>query len=360
MKFEGRKRARCLCVIYSCPARIFVSTMVWVSTRLDRTRNISLVLQIQTLLLFTIPRKKLLGVGWSSSRSYQETPTLFGAENLLFLELETYVPWIASTTSLIAANITWTCPSIHAQTLSTIIIADTLKQTGWRDGDSRLVNKGINTTSPFAGYHKGDRLIWVMKEVRAEYLDFRRPLTKTKTDCSGVRVVQIFNYVPVPVSHTKLPKISKGTTIHLIIEVLMKADLHHASFAHLPSIGAYEDWRECTCLAVRMEWQTPLGWMSTYLQRIKTQTRRLKLQVHTSIRLRCSLPWKASYTEHLLLGDDKFDRYELSSWHCYEIFVFRYVLNCSFSYLLQEASCRRLPQPAASYTYANLTISDPR
>lgn len=100
-----------------------------------------------------------------------------------------------------------------------------------------------------------------MKEVRGEDLDFRRPLTKIKTDCGGVRVVQIFNYVPVPVSLTKLPNISKGTTVHLIIEVLMKADSHHASFAHLPSIGAYEDWKECACLAVRMEWQTPLGWM---------------------------------------------------------------------------------------------------
>ena len=31
-------------------------------------------------------------------------------------------------------------------------------------------------------------------------------------------------------------------------------DFHRAAFARLPVIGAYEDWKDCTRLAVRMEW----------------------------------------------------------------------------------------------------------
>ena len=83
----------------------------------------------------------------------------------------------------------------------------------------------------------------------------------------------------VPVQIKKLPDISEGTKVHLIIEILLRGDYHSASFARLPVVGTYEDWNDCTRLAVRMEWQTPSGWRSTYLQRIKVSNKNLEAPV---------------------------------------------------------------------------------
>lgn len=33
--------------------------------------------------------------------------------------------------------------------------------------------------------------------------------------------------------------------LYVITEILLKGDFHRASFAHLPVVGAYEDWKEC-------------------------------------------------------------------------------------------------------------------
>lgn len=65
----------------------------------------------------------------------------------------------------------------------------------------------------------------------------------------------------------------------VIIEIALKGDFQCASFSRLPVLGTYEDWKDSPHLAVRMEWQTPSGWRSTYLQKIKVTNKNLEAPV---------------------------------------------------------------------------------
>ena len=200
------------------------------------------------------------------------------AENLFILLLGTYVPWVLTVSQEATEDPRWLGAAVHAQTLSTIA-SGTFKQSGWHRATSRLGLRGLNTTSPLGEWLRGDKLIWVMKEVPGEVLEFRRSPTRIHAAKGDTGTVLIVPKVSIPVQIKTLPDIDVGTKVHLIIEILLNGDYHPASFARLPVVGAYEDWKYCSRLAVRMEWQTPLGWRSTYLQRIKITNKNLEAPV---------------------------------------------------------------------------------
>ena len=58
-----------------------------------------------------------------------------------------------------------------------------------------------------------------------------------------------------------------------------RGEFHRATFSPLHVIDAYEDWKDCGRLALRMEWQTRLGLRSTYLQRIKAINKDLEAPI---------------------------------------------------------------------------------
>ena len=197
------------------------------------------------------------------------------AENLFILLLETYVPWVFSISPEAAEDPTWLGAAAQAQTLSAIA-SGTFRQSGWRGATSRLGLRGVNTTSPLGEWLRGEKVVWVMKEVPGEVIELRRPPVRIQNAKGATGTLNIFSNVNVPVQIKKLPDLHAGTAVHLIIEILLRGDYHPASFARLPVLGAYEDWKDCSRLAVRMEWQTPSGWCSTYLQRIKTTNKNLE------------------------------------------------------------------------------------
>ena len=196
------------------------------------------------------------------------------AENLFILLLGTYVPWVLSVSREATEDPTWLWAAVHARTLSTIA-SGTFKQSGWHRATSRLGLFGLNTTSPLGEWSRGDKLVWVMKEVPGEVLEFRRSPTRIYVD-KGRGTFRIFPQVSIPVQIKKLPDIGKGTKVHVIIEILLHGDYHPAAFARLPVVGAYEDWKYCSRLAVRMEWQTPSRWRSIYLQRFRVTKKNLE------------------------------------------------------------------------------------
>ena len=101
-----------------------------------------------------------------------------------------------------------------------------------------------------------------MVEVPREGLEFRWRPIRIHAAKGATGTIYIFLQVNTPVQIKKLPDLDKGIVAYLIIEILLYRDFHYAAFVRLPVIVAYED---CTRLAVRMEWQTPLGQRSTYL-----------------------------------------------------------------------------------------------
>lgn len=62
------------------------------------------------------------------------------------------------------------------------------------------------------------------------------------------------------------PFLSINTIVHLAFELRTDGRPHDVSFSRLPLVGNFTDWRDLSKLAVRLEWQTPKGWYTFYLQ----------------------------------------------------------------------------------------------
>ena len=68
--------------------------------------------------------------------------------------------------------------SLNKRFTNVMTASGTFKQSGWHSAASKLVLFDLNITSPLGEWLRGDKLVWVMKEVPGKVLKFRRSPTR--------------------------------------------------------------------------------------------------------------------------------------------------------------------------------------
>ncbi|KAK3629318.1 hypothetical protein LTR56_018093 [Elasticomyces elasticus] len=155
-------------------------------------------------------------------------------------------------------------------TLFINIAKSVFSKTGWTAGCGMAgfgSKTGLNISSPLTEPQGGhDKPVWIKTEIPGVIATYtRRPTLvqkSTQVDAKPISSVPTYSKFYLP---KKGP--ATGAIVTITIEIMLNGQQHRFSFARIPFIGPYADWKLACGLAIRADWVDELGnECSMYLQ----------------------------------------------------------------------------------------------